>query len=254
MNPKRNKGFSLIELLVVVAVLALLLTILMPSLGRARTLAKRSACAANLRGIGQGLIMYFGEYDDFYPWAIECDFETARDPRNEMLAGGHDEPWGLINAGELNVLENLNLLVYKNSLDFSAFLSPAADVSIMSRDGISGDRFGFKDAQRQIHLTYAYHTGYKNQGDVLNPAPLTHTLPGDFVVMANRNAAGETHPSNKWDHGSEGVNVLRHDGSVTWETTTNCQSDNGNIFTDDSAGLLDAIPSHDADSVLHAGE
>ncbi|MFH1745545.1 MAG: prepilin-type N-terminal cleavage/methylation domain-containing protein [Planctomycetota bacterium] len=64
---KRRKGFTLIELLVVVAIIALLISILLPSLSRARELAKRAVCAANLRGIGQGEHIYSNDNEEWFP-------------------------------------------------------------------------------------------------------------------------------------------------------------------------------------------
>ena len=65
----RRRGFTLIELLVVVSGLALLISILLPSLQRARRQTKRTVCAAHLRQIGVGLLSYMGESNDRLPWA-----------------------------------------------------------------------------------------------------------------------------------------------------------------------------------------
>jgi len=66
---KRRNAFTLIELLVVVAIIALLISILLPSLSRAREIAKRTVCASNLGGIGRGIKVYANDNEDWYPIA-----------------------------------------------------------------------------------------------------------------------------------------------------------------------------------------
>ncbi|MGE0480666.1 MAG: type II secretion system protein [Phycisphaerae bacterium] len=63
----RTRAFTLIELLVVVAVIALLISILLPALHRARDQAKAGVCLANLRSLGTALQTYLHVNRDRFP-------------------------------------------------------------------------------------------------------------------------------------------------------------------------------------------
>ena len=65
-----SSGFTLIELLVVIAIISLLVSILLPSLNRARDIAKRVVCASNLRQQGTSLQMYAHDYDGWFTGAV----------------------------------------------------------------------------------------------------------------------------------------------------------------------------------------
>ncbi len=64
MNHMKKKAFTLIELLVVVSIIALLVAILMPALGKARKQARASVCLSNVKQWTTAIVMYANDNDD----------------------------------------------------------------------------------------------------------------------------------------------------------------------------------------------
>jgi prepilin-type N-terminal cleavage/methylation domain-containing protein/prepilin-type processing-associated H-X9-DG protein len=67
---KRRLGFTLVELLVVIGIIALLVSILLPTLGKARQQANLTACMAQMRDVGNAISMYVGDNKGSYPGPV----------------------------------------------------------------------------------------------------------------------------------------------------------------------------------------
>jgi prepilin-type N-terminal cleavage/methylation domain-containing protein len=72
-NPRAPKGaFTLVELLVVISIIALLISILLPSLAGARDLAKAATCMSNLKRLGTSASIYLAENNGrFFPFRLK---------------------------------------------------------------------------------------------------------------------------------------------------------------------------------------
>ncbi|MCK4913965.1 MAG: prepilin-type N-terminal cleavage/methylation domain-containing protein [Planctomycetes bacterium] len=80
-------GFTLIELLIVIGIIALLLAILLPSFGKAKSMAMRLKCAHNLKQINVAVSLYLGDNKDTYPCA------DIDDPIEQRPGGGNIWLW-----------------------------------------------------------------------------------------------------------------------------------------------------------------
>jgi prepilin-type N-terminal cleavage/methylation domain-containing protein len=74
---RRERGFTLTEMLVVIAVIAVLTAILLPVFSTVREKARQNACLSNLRQIGTALTAYAQDYDDVNVLSHDCGFSCV---------------------------------------------------------------------------------------------------------------------------------------------------------------------------------
>ena len=98
-----RRAFTLIELLIVIAIIAILAGILVPALHSAKKKARQSLCLSNLRQLAQGCRMYQDTYNEFYPgWlsSLANDY-TISDPKLFVCPEDPDKEnnkWGVRSA------------------------------------------------------------------------------------------------------------------------------------------------------------
>ncbi len=77
MMTKRTKGFTLVEILIVVIILGILAAIIIPQFTDASEGARDSAIESNLQAMRAQFELYKAQHNDQYPWEIATTFSSA---------------------------------------------------------------------------------------------------------------------------------------------------------------------------------
>jgi prepilin-type processing-associated H-X9-DG protein len=227
----------------VIGIIALLISILLPSLNRAREQANRVKCASNLRQIGQGIQMYANENKGNFPRtyfkptvaAVIADSSGATQPKSFSDDGKTAGP-----VLDNDVTSALFLLLKTQDLTSEVFICPSSQGE---RDSFGGksvqERSNFTDIP--LNLTYSYVAPYPTQAARDAGFKLNYTLTSDFAVAGDINpgttggnpkddvksprpnsARNVMQNANSNNHNGDGQNVLYADGHVEFQNTPYC--------------------------------
>ena len=216
-NNIRQCGFTLIEMLVVLAVISLLMGILLPALSQVRQQARRTACAGNLRQIGMAIHLYAESYDDTIPFGPEgrpvtgSNFYTVTGNVTSLLSLEDGAPVGL------GLLLN-NYLSHQSRVLFC----PGADQPSEAEEQLA--RVGTAQAQCDFyyrHASVALLTGTPKKF-CIKLSDLGQNSKGHSIAALVTDVQFLAHPSlasfqvkTRTSHKRSASNVLFADGHVT---------------------------------------
>jgi prepilin-type N-terminal cleavage/methylation domain-containing protein/prepilin-type processing-associated H-X9-DG protein len=247
MKRRNRTGFTLVELLVVIGIIALLISILLPSLNRARETANRVKCGNNLRQIGLALKLYANENRGAFPRAAYQPGTTVTPTWGTGY--GHTDPFasnwlgspsfGI--AGQNNdVSAALFLLLRTQDITSEVFTCPSSNAEKWDFGGANNTAQNFSNWQRDVglgryqqHLSYSYQNPYADTV-AAQTFRLTDILGAEFAIAADINpgitsandnvlfvttqsSARDMKVGNSNNHDKDGQNVLYADAHVEFQ-------------------------------------
>jgi prepilin-type N-terminal cleavage/methylation domain-containing protein len=272
-------GFTLVELLVVIGIIAVLMSLLISALGGAREQGQRVACANQLRQLVLAMNYYAGaEHSHSYP---RTKYDPTKDKMQLDNAGyGVADTFGNSGyVGENNVPATMYLLMRSQKLNVKMLACPATEVTGGEWKGGVEENSNWRNYTDWVSYSIAspyptpaasgeFHWGTSTKVTFalladINPGTRgigSGGVPNNATGPARTASATKLRAANSNNHRNKGQNVAYPDGHVVFSPTPYCGAqhrDTGvpdNIYTAGTGdfGTLDekSMPVDGQDSVL----
>ena len=228
-TPDSRIAFTLVELLVVIGIIAVLISLLLPSLAKAREQAKRTACLSNLRQVHQAFLLYALDNRDQVPLGYRKGKQF-----NSMLYSGTAKTYAIFG----------HLFLRRLMADGRAFYCPAEENPSFQWN-TSVNPYPSRDAPTTS--TTNVQAGYSVRPEIEIPDILTPDIPLPRLTrFKNKAIVADTtsSPTRIQTRHRIGLNALYGDGSAMWIARKQIEPSIDQLS--DPAGAPDASPATSA--------
>ncbi len=251
---RRSKAFTLVELLVVVAIMALLVSILLPSLAQARELVKRAVCQSQLKGVGTAIAQY-GSLDSRSRFPLMAE---GKDMNNNNWKQSDNGPFHTATEWGNAIQQNLYILVYRDLVTEGQYICPSATEDQKADHQDAGTRYGFYEAR---NISYGLQSPWSQAKKII----LVESMKQDVAIIADRppdDLPGQQGSDNHGDYEGESVLYAGTNVSFCSDQENKVGYNKNSIYVKDMMAANDervqdppgndvSMPVHASDSVIY---